>query len=435
MLDIKFIRENKDIVKESARKKRVEIDIDELISLDDKRLELMKITEGLRAEQNAMSTRIASTKDENARAQMIMEMKGVKDEFTKSEDELRDVLEKLQKIMLAIPNIPSPDTPEGPDESGNVIVRSWGEIPQFSFTPKEHFELGEKLGIINIETAGKIAGSRFAYLMGDLARMQFAIVQYCFNILTNESILSDIAKEAGANVKIKPFIPVVPPVFVRPVVQVKMARFMKPEDHYLFPDDDLMLVGSAEHTLGPMHMDQIFSEDELPVRYIGYSTAFRREAGTYGKDMKGILRVHQFDKLEMEVFGLPENSIDEQNFLVALQEHLLRSLKLPYQVMSICTGDMGFPDYRQIDINTWMPGQNQYRETHTSDLTGGFQSRRLNTRVKRADGKTEPVHMNDATYVAIGRLLIAIMENYQNEDGTINVPEVLIPFLGKNKIG
>ncbi len=435
MLDIKFIRENKDIVKESARKKRVEVDIDELLVLDEKRLELMKRTETLRAEQNAMSIRISPEKNEERRNQMIIEMKAVKDEFAILEDELKSVMEKLQKLMLAIPNIPSPDTPEGADESENVVLRMWGEIPKFSFTPKEHFELGEALDIIDIETAGKVAGSRFAYLKGDLARMQFAIVQYCFNVLTDTTLLESVAKEAGANVKIKAFIPVVPPVFVRPVVQVKMARFMKPEDHYLFPDDDLMLVGSAEHTLGPMHMDQTFSEDDLPVRYIGYSTAFRREAGTYGKDTKGILRVHQFDKLEMEVFGLPENSIEEQNFLVALQEYLLRSLKLPYQVIAICTGDMGFPDYRQIDINTWMPGQNQYRETHTSDLTGGFQSRRLNTRVKRADGKAEPVHMNDATFVAIGRLLIAIMENYQNEDGTITVPDVLIPFLNKNKIG
>jgi len=435
MLDIKFIRENKDIVKESARKKRVEVDIDELLVLDEKRLELMKRTETLRAEQNAMSIRISPEKNEERRNQMIIEMKAVKDEFAILEDELKSVMEKLQKLMLAIPNIPSPDTPEGADESENVVLRMWGEIPKFSFTPKEHFELGEALDIIDIETAGKVAGSRFAYLKGDLARMQFAIVQYCFNVLTDTTLLESVAEEAGANVKIKAFIPVVPPVFVRPVVQVKMARFMKPEDHYLFPDDDLMLVGSAEHTLGPMHMDQTFSEDDLPVRYIGYSTAFRREAGTYGKDTKGILRVHQFDKLEMEVFGLPENSIEEQNFLVALQEYLLRSLKLPYQVIAICTGDMGFPDYRQIDINTWMPGQNQYRETHTSDLTGGFQSRRLNTRVKRADGKAEPVHMNDATFVAIGRLLIAIMENYQNEDGTITVPDVLIPFLNKNKIG
>lgn len=203
----------------------------------------------------------------------------------------------------------------------------------------------------------------------------------------------------------------------------------------MFPEDDLMLIGSAEHTLGPMHMDEIFEEKDLPIRYAGYSTAFRREAGSYGKDTKGILRVHQFDKLEAEVFSLPENSLQEQDFLVAIQEHILRALKLPYQVIAVCTGDMGFPDYRQIDINTWMPGQGKFRETHSADCISGFQPRRLNTRVKRSDGKVESVHMNDATVVAVGRALIAIMENYQEEDGSIVIPEVLQKWMfGKTKI-
>jgi seryl-tRNA synthetase len=187
--------------------------------------------------------------------------------------------------------------------------------------------------------------------------------------------------------------------------------------------------------LGAMHMNKIFEESELPIRYAGYSTAFRREAGTAGKDTNGILRQHQFDKLEMEVFSLPENSIQEQNFLVAIQEHVLQALQLPYQVVSVCTGDMGFPDTRQLDIETWMPGQNRFRETHSADSMGGFQARRLNTRVRRADGKIEPVHTNDATVVAIGRTLIAIIENYQQADGTIKVPEVLKKYLGKDFIG
>lgn len=208
-----------------------------------------------------------------------------------------------------------------------------------------------------------------------------------------------------------------------------MARYLTPDEHYLFPNDDLMLVGSAEHTLGSMHMDQIFTEADLPIRYVGYSTAFRREAGSHGKDMKGILRQHQFDKLEMEVFSLPENSVEEQNFLVAIQEHAMQLLKLPYQVVSVCTGDMGFPNNRQLDIETWMPGQDKYRETQSADLTGGFQARRLNTRVRRDDGRIEPVHMNDATMFAIGRTLIAIIENYQTEDGKIRVPEVLKKYI------
>jgi len=216
----------------------------------------------------------------------------------------------------------------------------------------------------------------------------------------------------------------------------RMARLEPQEDRYQVKEDDLFLAGSAEHTLGPIHMDETLKENELPKRYIGYGTAFRREAGTYGKDTKGILRQHQFDKLEMQSFTLPETSLDEQNFIIAIQEYMMRELGLHYQVVQICTGDMAIPDYRQIDIETWMPGQDSYKETHTSDLNTSFQSRRLNTKVKRADSKSEFVHMNDATLFAVGRTLIAIMENYQQEDGTIKVPVVLQPFMGgKDTIG
>jgi seryl-tRNA synthetase len=434
MLDIKFIRENKDIVIAGIKKKKSDIDIDALIALDDRRLEIMSRTEALRSEQNKMSNSIATEKDPMVRGQMISEMKLVKDEFKEKEEELQQILTEWQALMLKIPNIPSVDTPEGEDDSGNQVIREWGEKPQFSFTPKEHFELGKALGVIDTETAAEVASSRFAYLKGDLVLLQFALIQFCLEILTNKETLESIARDAGLSLVPSVFVPVIPPVFVRPIVQVKMARYMAPEDHYVFPNDDLMLIGSAEHTLGSMHMNKIFEEDELPIRYAGYSTAFRREAGTAGKDTNGILRQHQFDKLEMEVFSLPENSTQEQNFLVAIQEYVLRALQLPYQVVAVCTGDMGFPDNRQMDINTWMPGQNIYRETHSADSTGGFQARRLNTRVRRSDGKIEPVHMNDATVVAIGRTLIGIMENYQQEDGTIRIPEVLKKYIGKDII-
>lgn len=435
MLDIKFIRENKDIVKASCIKKRSDVDIDELLQLDEKRLIVLAQTEALRSEQNRMNNSISSEKDFNVRAQMINEMKIVKDEFKEKEQELNDVMSQWQSLMLRIPNIPSVDTPEGSDEESNQVIRQWGEKPQFSFTPKEHFELGKALGLIDTETASKVASSRFAYLKGDLVFLQFGLIQMCLEILSNVETLQAIADEANIRISItKPFIPVIPPVFVRPLVQVKMARYLTPDDHYMFPNDDLMLIGSAEHTLGAMHMDQIFDESDLPIRYAGYSTAFRREAGTAGKDTNGILRQHQFDKLEMEVFSLPENSIQEQNFLVAIQEYILRKLELPYQVISVCTGDMGFPDHRQMDIETWMPGQDRYRETHSADLTGSFQSRRLNTRVRRADNKIETVHMNDATVVAIGRTLIAIIENYQQADGTIKVPTALQKYINKDII-
>jgi seryl-tRNA synthetase len=434
MLDIKFIRENKDIVIAGAKKKHIDVDIAGLLELDEKRLVVMARAESLRSEQNRMNNTIALEKDFNARQQMINEMKMVKDELKEKEEELKEIMTKWQGIMLKIPNIPSADTPEGPDETGNQVIRQWGEKPEFSFTPKEHFELGKALGIIDTETAAEVASSRFSYLKGDLVLLQFALIQMCLEILTNKETLEKIASDAGVSISPSEFIPVIPPVFIRPLVQVKMARYMAPEDHYVFPNDDLMLIGSAEHTLGSMHMDKIFNENELPIRYAGYSTAFRREAGTAGKDTNGILRQHQFDKLEMEVFSLPENSIQEQNFLIAIQEHILKTLELPYQVLLICTGDMGFPDTRQIDIETWMPGQNRYRETHSADFTGGFQSRRLNTRVRRENGKIEPVHMNDATVIAIGRTLIAIIENFQQADGSIKVPEVLQKYIGKEYI-
>ena len=433
MLDIKFIRENKDIVKQAILNKRASVDIDELISLDDRRLELSKICEGLRAEQNLAPKQIAVEHDEYKRAQMISEMKLIKDDFEKNESDLREIMESWQKIMLTIPNIPSVDTPLGEDDSANVVIKEWGQKPEFSFTPKEHFEIGKALGVIDTETATEVASSRFAYLKGDLVLMQFALIQMCYELLGNKEVLSDIAKNANISIPVDAFMPIIPPFFVRPVAQVKMARFMGAENHYMFPEDDLMLIGSAEHTLGTMYMDKIIEERDLPIRLAGYSTAFRREAGTYGKDTNGILRQHQFDKLEMEVFSLPENSMQEQNFLVAIQEHILQKLNIPYQVLSVCSGDMGFPDYRQVDINSWMPGQNKYRETHSADLTGNFQSRRLNTRVRRADGKIEPVHMNDATAIAIGRMLIAIIENYQQEDGSVKIPEVLRPYLGNRE--
>ena len=373
-------------------------------------------------------------KNEAAKTRNIEEGTRLKAEGEVLEKEFAEADKGYVVLMLKVPNIPSLDTPIGKDDAENKVLREVGEKRQFTFTPKEHHDVGISLGIIDTDTAGTISGSRFAYLKGDLVLMQFALLQYCLSVLTNKNTLEEIAKKANVSVTVTPFIPILPPVFVKPAVQNRMARFLTPEEHYMFPNDDLMLVGSAEHTIGPVHMDQVIPEKQLPIRYVGYSTAFRREAGSHGKDTKGIIRQHQFDKLEMETFVLPEHSRQEQDFLVAIQEHILQALKLPYQVLSVCTGDMGFPDARQIDINTWMPGQGVYRETHSADLTASFQARRLNTRVKREDGKIEPVHMNDATAVAFGRALVAIIENYQNEDGSVTVPEILVPLVGKSRI-
>lgn len=423
MLDIKFIKDNKDIVAGAIKNKNREINLDELLALGEERKNLRTKIDDINQKRN-----------EAARARNIEGGTELKKQIESLEAEFKDLDRKYLALMLKIPNIYSPDTPIGPDESHNKVIRSWGEKPQFAFKPKEHHELGEALGIIDIETAGEISGSRFAYIKGDLALLQFALIQFALEVLTNAETLEEVAKEVGLSIPITAFTPVIPPVFVKPAVQNRMARFLTPDEHYMFPNDDLMLVGSAEHTLGPIYMDKTIEEKNLPIRFVGYSTAFRREAGSHGKDTKGILRQHQFDKLEMETFCLPEQSVQEQDFLVAVQEYLLRKIGIPYQVVLVCTGDMGFPDYRQIDIESWMPGQNTYRETHSADLIASFQSRRLNTKVKRTDGKTEFVHMNDATAIAIGRMLIAIIENNQQADGSIKIPEVLQKYMGGRKV-
>ncbi|MEI7810314.1 MAG: serine--tRNA ligase [bacterium] len=430
MLDIKFIRENKEMVQEGAKKKRVEIDIEKLIALDDQRLVELKEIEDLRSEVNKVSNDIARDQDPNLKIQLIEEMRTVKEDLKNKEEKLKTTIEEWQKIMLEIPNMPSADTPVGPDESGNVVIRNWGEKPTFDFTPKEHYEIGEKLGIIDNKTAAEVSGARFTYLKGDLVLLQFALINFLFEIFTNKETLEKIAKEKNINIDPKPFVPVIPPFMVKSNIYLRMGRLDPKEDKYHLAEDDMYLIGSAEHSVGPMHMGQILEEKDMPIRYIGYSPAFRREAGSYGKDTKGILRMHQFEKMEMETFCLPENSLQEQEFLVAIIEYYLQLLKLPYQVVLVCTGDMGKPDYRQIDIETWMPGQNVYRETNTSDLVTSFQSRRLNTKVRRSTGKTELVHMNDATASAMGRTLIAIIENYQQADGSVMIPEVLRKFMG-----
>jgi len=433
MLDIHFIRDNADIVKEAARKKNVDIDIDRLLAVDEERKGLMQQIEGKRAEQNRASYEISRAQGSEKQG-LIDAMQQLKAGMQEIQTQLDPLDLEWTKLMLAVPNIPSPDTPEGPDESGNVVAREWGEKPQFSYTPKPHWELGEALGIINTEKAGQVSGARFSYLLGDLALMQNAVFQHTLQTLTSRDVLAKIATDAGLDIDPKPFTLVVPPLMMRTDVMGRMARLHPMDDRYVFEKDNMAFIGSAEHTLGPLHMDEIVEADQLPIRYVAYTAAFRREAGAAGKDTRGILRQHQFDKIEMESFTRPEDGYREQDFIVAIQEYLVRSLKLPHQVMLVCTGDMGKPDQRQFDINTWMPGQDAYRETHTSDYMGGYQARRLNTRARDAEGNITHVHMNDATAFAMGRILIAIMENYQQEDGSIKVPEVLVPYVGKEVI-
>lgn len=434
MLDIAFIRSHREEVISAAAQKKVAVDIDVLLAKDAERVALMKEVEELRSLKNDLNELIQKAVSDTERAEIIAKGKDIKVKLEEKEAAYTLVKEAYDSLMLLVPNIISPDTPIGPDESGNQVVRQVGTPRVFEFEPKEHFELGKTLGVIDTEKAAAVSGARFAYLKGDLALLQFALVQYTLGVLTDEAVLGSIIEKTGLKISAKPFVPVVPPVFIREEVMAKMARLEPKDERYHIPSDDLYLVGSAEHTLGPIHMGETIAEKELPLRYVGYSTAFRREAGSYGKDMKGILRLHQFDKLEMESFTIPEEAVAEQNFIVAIQEHLLQGLEIPYQVVAICTGDMGKPDFRQIDIECYLPGQGKYRETHTSDLMADYQARRLETRVKRMTGETEFVHMNDATAFAIGRALIAIMENYQEADGSIRIPKVLQTYMGKSVI-
>jgi seryl-tRNA synthetase len=429
MLDIKFIRENLDKVKKDTANKNLRVDFDLLLKLDDQRRNIISKIDELRAGRNKLAE--AMKKERNP--EMIEESRKNKEEVIKLEKELEQIGSEYEKLLLSVPNVVAEDVPVGKNEDENVVLRKWGEPKKFDFKLKDHIELGRELDIIDTEKSALISGPRFFYLKNAAVSLQFAIINLVLTTLADKKIISKLAKKVG-NPSDKPFSPILPPVVVKPQIMKKMDRLDPIEERYYISSDDVVLIGSAEHTMGPLHMDETLDENNLPIRYIGYSTAFRREAGSYGKDMKGIFRTHQFDKLEMESYATPELGKTEQDLIVAIQEYLLQQLELPYQVMSVCTGDSGKPDYRQIDMECWIPSQNKYRETHTSDFMTDYQSRRLNIKCKNEKGEKRFVYMNDATAFAIGRILIAILENNQTAKGTIIVPKVLRKFTGIKEI-
>ncbi len=302
MIDIKYIRENPDLIKQIVTNKKSSANVDRLLELDGQVHHLQQKIEELRRIQNTF------TKDDLEKARANKEL------LRQSEDSLVDPLKEFTQILRTIPNIPTQDTPIGLTEAENKVLRSVGVKPEFNFTPKPHWELGEDLDVIDSQAAAAVSGARFTYLKGDLALMQFALINYTLGVVTNQETLREIAQNAGLECSNKPFIPIIPPVFIKPEVMDNMARLEPKDERYYIPSDNLFLTGSAEHTLGSMHMNETIKEDSFPLRYIGYSTAFRREAGSYGKDTRGILRLHQFDKLEMESFSLPEDSLKEQDF-------------------------------------------------------------------------------------------------------------------------
>ena len=423
MIDLKQLLKNPDFFKEACKKKNVEVDIDLLIKKKKKQNDLIKQRDELKHQLNIKSKHKPDQKT-------INELKQIKEKIKILSEEIDRLEKEIFEITRKIPNPPLDNVPIGKDENDNVVLKEVGEKPKFDFEFKDYLTLAEELDIIDVKRASKISGSRFGYLKGKAAILEFALVKFVFDELTNIEIIKKIIEENKLDVKVKEFIPIVPPVMIRPEIMWGLG-YIDDGDIEVFkiPEDNLVLVGTAEHSLVPYYKDEILLEKDLPIRFLGFSTCFRREAGSYGKDVRGILRVHQFDKLEMVSFSLPEKSIEEHRFLLAIEEYLMQKLKIPYRVLHICTGDLGHPTAEKFDIEAWIPSENRYRETHSCSNTTDFQARRLNIKFKRKN-KLEYVHILNGTAFAIGRTIIAIIENYQTKDGRIKVPEVLIKYTG-----
>lgn len=426
MLDIQFIRENADLVRQKSQQKGYVIDVKQLLDLDGQRRTRLTQIEELRARRNAQAGELKNQKPSD---EQIAAGKQIKEEIAAAEADLALIDEKFFPLLKSVPNMPLDDVPVGTSEDENVVVRKVGEPPKFDFEPKNHAELAEGLGWLDKERATKIAGARFVYTMGDLVRLEFALWQYGMDVLSDKQLLQQIIDDNKLHVSAKPFVPILPPAVAKKEVFEATGRLNKEEQTYKIEDEDLWLNASAEHTIAPIYLNEILPEEELPIRYVGYTTAFRREAGTYGKDTEGLFRLHQFNKLEMESFTTPGTSLEEHLFMVAIQEYLMQQLQLPYQVLEKCTADIGRPNAKGVDIEVWLPSQKTYRETHTADYITDYQARAMKTRLRRKDGSVELVHTNDAT-VFSQRPLIAIIENYQTADGNVGVPEVLKPYLG-----
>jgi seryl-tRNA synthetase len=412
MINIKDLLQNPEKYRQNMVERNFDASlIDEIISLKTKINNLIYEKDDIRSFINKFS----KTKPDE---QIINEIKQKKEKLKKIEAELKSLENQLEEKIELVPNLKSSEVPIGKDETENIVLRTWGEIYNFDFQPKDHTELGKIYDLIDIERAGKVAGSRFYYLKNQAVLLEFALINFVYDLLLPDG-----------------FSPIIPPVFIQEKYYRGMGRLNKiqREERYYLPQDDLYLIGSAEHTIGPYFADEILDEKDLPKRFLGFSTCFRREAGSYGKDVRGILRTHQFDKIEMFSFTLPEKSEEEHQFLLSLQEKIMQALKLPYRVVLICSGDLGFTDYKQYDIETWLPGQNKYRETHSCSNTTDFQTRGINARLRRKNGKIEYLYTLNATALAIGRIIIAILENYQRKN-YIEIPEVLHKYLPFTKI-
>ncbi len=416
MLSLQFIRDHPDVVKESLRKRRETAPVDEILELDVRRRQLLSQLEAMRAEQNRASGEIAKVKDKSTIADRIAEMRQLSQRIKELEPTIKDIDERLEQLLLLVPNIPNESVPEGKDETENVVVRSWGEPKSFDFEPCPHWEIGERLGIMDFERAAKISGARFGLLKGLGARLERAIVSFMLDMHTTEHGYTEIY----------------PPYLVRRECMVGTGQLPKfEEDAYRTDPDDLFLVPTAEVPVTNMHRDEILEPGTLPLYYVAYTACFRREAGSAGRDTRGLIRVHQFDKVELVKFVEPDSSYEELEKLLGDAEDVLKRLEIPYRVSMMCTGDVGFTAAKKYDPEAWMPGQGRYVEISSCSNFVDFQARRANIRYRpEAGAKAEFVHTLNGSGLAVGRTMAAVLENYQQADGSVVIPEALRPYMG-----
>ncbi|MCX6826075.1 MAG: serine--tRNA ligase [candidate division Zixibacteria bacterium] len=415
MLDLKFIRENPQIVKEAVKNKKESVDIDKILELDNKRRSLITKVEQLKAERNKVSEEIALKKQAKQDATAdITHMRDVGGEIALMDAQLRSTEEELNSRMLWVPNIPHASVPVGDSEEDNVTIKEWGKIPQFNFTPLPHWELGEKFGMINLSAAVKIAGSGFYLLRGLGARLQRALISYMLDTHTADG-----------------FTEIIPPYLANTETMTGTGQLPKlAEDMYQLKDENLYLIPTAEVPVTNLHRDEILREDQLPLYYVAHTPCFRREAGAAGKDTRGLIRVHQFDKVEMVKIVHPDKSYEEHETLLQQAEKIVQGLKIPYRVRLLCTADLSFAGTKCYDIEIWSAGLNKYLEISSVSNFESFQARRMNTRFRDKDKKVHFVHTLNGSGLALARLISAILENNQTEYGTILIPEVIRPYLG-----
>jgi len=419
LLDLKYIRENVEAVQENCKNRGVEADVGLVVELADRRSALIQELNDLRQEQNRMAKSIGQERDPEARQKLIEGSRGMKDRIPDLEAELRETEERLRDEQLKIPNVTHPDSPIGKDDTENVEIRRWGDIPAFDFEPKDHVELGEHLGILDFDAGAKVTGSKFYFLRGDAVLLEMALTRYVL----------DVIMERG-------YQPTITPDLARDEALVGTGFIPRgPETQiYSVEDSDLSLIATAEITLAGQLADEIVDTDDLPLRYAGISHCFRTEAGSHGRASRGLYRVHQFTKVEMFAFTTPEQSEEVHDEMVGIEERIFQGLGLPYRVVDICTGDLGGAAYRKYDLEAWMPGRGENGEfgevTSTSNTTD-YQARRLRIRYRQDGGRPQLLHTLNGTALAMSRALIALLEVYQQQDGSVRLPEALVPYVGK----